>query len=139
MSLALLRANGLDRFVRYLLAGGTAAGANFLSRFVWSLALPFWAAVLAAYATGMVVAFALFRRFVFQGSPLPLGQQVRNFAVVNAVGAALATMTAVVLADWLLPALGVHHAQPLSHAIAVATPTLSSWILHQRLTFRQVA
>ena len=51
------------RFARFLTVGGLAAGTNFTSRFAWSLVLPFEAAVICAYATGMALAFVLFRIF----------------------------------------------------------------------------
>ena len=97
----------LPRILRYLAAGGFAAAVNWGSRFAWNLVMPFTAAVAAAYLTGMVVAFVLFRLLVFPGSPTPLGMQIRNFALVNAVGLVLTWTLAVALGDHVLPALGL--------------------------------
>jgi len=137
---ATLRLADLRQLLRFLLAGGLAAGANFASRFAWSLVLPFGLAVIAAYATGMAVAFVLFRTAVFERSALPLGRQVRNFTLVNLLGAGLTWVVAMLLARGLFPAVGfAFHAEAVAHAIAVATPALTSWPLHRRFSFARGA
>lgn len=124
------------RFARFLGVGGLAAATNFGSRFAWSLILPFEAAVLAAYATGMVLAFTLFRFLVFPGSPLPFSVQVRNFVAVNIVGASLTFLTAFTLMRGLFPLVGFDwHAEPIAHAMAIVVPVATSWIGHRRFTF----
>ena len=50
--------------------------------------MPFSLAVLAAYVTGMVVAFVLFRELVFERASTGTSEQVRNFVIVNIVGMA---------------------------------------------------
>lgn len=126
----------LLRFARFLGVGGLAAGTNFSSRFAWSLALPFEAAVICAYATGMVVAFVLFRLFVFPGSQLPVRVQARNFLIVNAIGAGLTFLTATLLARGVFPMAGfTWHAETIAHAVAIVVPVASSWIGHRRFTF----
>jgi putative flippase GtrA len=124
------------RFLRFLLCGGFAAAANWSSRFFWSLLLPFGAAVIAAYATGMIVAFALFRRFVFEGTRRPM-QQVRSFINVNLVGIAVTWTLANLLVFHILPSLGLtNHVEAVGHAIAITAPIASSWFGHRYLTFR---
>jgi putative flippase GtrA len=128
------------RFLRFLALGGIAAGCNWLSRFGWSLILPFEVAVVTAYATGMVVAFLLFRRFVFPASPLPVRIQVRNFVLVNMVGISLTWIVATALVRVIFPMLGfTFHAEAIGHAIAIAAPTAASWVGHKRFTFAQKA
>jgi putative flippase GtrA len=78
----------VPRFVRFLACGGFAAAVNWASRFAWNTIMPFSLAVLAAYATGMVVAFVLFREFVFDRGSTGTSEQVRNFVMVNIVGMA---------------------------------------------------
>ena len=127
----------LPQFLRFLICGGIAAAVNWSSRFLWSLALPFGAAVLAAYATGMVVAFVLFRAFVFSESKVEFGSQVQRFVIVNLFGMAATWALANLLVLWLLPALGLAHGvEAIGHAIAIATPVATSWVGHRRLTFR---
>lgn len=124
------------QFLRFLALGGLAAAVNFGSRFAWSLIAPFEAAVLLAYATGMVTAFLLFRAFVFPTSPVPLGQQLRNFVLVNLLGIALTWTTAMLLDHLVFPAIGFRfHAEAVAHAMAIAVPVFTSWVGHRRFTF----
>jgi putative flippase GtrA len=139
------REAGADRatpmmVLRFLALGGLAAGVNWSSRFAWSLVLPFSAAVVCAYATGMVVAFALFRTYVFPGSPTPLRRQIRNFVLVNLLGVAQVWLIAVVIVDWLAPAVGwTFQTRAIGHGLAIAAPTVTSWFGHRRLTFAKAA
>ena len=129
------RGKGL-RFASFLALGGLAAGVNWLSRFGWSTVMPFEAAVLCAYATGMVVAFTLFRTFVFPASNLPISVQIRGFVLVNLIGIAVAFVVANVLVGLIFPAIGFRwHAEAIGHGLGIAAPILTSWIGHQRLTF----
>jgi len=132
-------APAIDRipvFVRFLACGGVAALANWGSRFLWSLILPFSLAVVAAYAVGMVVAFYLFRAFVFD-SARPIGGQARDFCLVNLFGMAATVCVAWLLVEMLFPAIGMtFHAEAIGHAIAIATPVATSWVGHRIITFR---
>jgi len=131
---------GLARFVRFVALGACAAAVNWASRFAYSLLMPFEAAVVAAYVTGMVVAFVLFSLFVFPGSDRPMRQQIGFFVLVNLAGVAQVWVAAVVLARWVLPAL--HYPGPIeatAHALAIAVPTFTAYLGHKRLTFRSLA
>ncbi len=133
-------ANGLSRipqFVRFLACGGIAAAVNWLSRFGWSAYLPFSAAVIAAYVTGMVVAFTLFRLFVFDAADGELTVQVRRFVLVNLIGMAATWALANLLVLAWLPALGMTtHVEAIGHGIAIIAPVVTSWFGHRLLTFR---
>ena len=130
----------LPQFVRFLACGGLAAGVNWSSRLLWSLVLPFGSSVLAAYATGMLVAFFLFRSFVFQGSELELASQGQRFVLVNLGGMAMTWALAILLVRWVLPAAGItSRVEPIGHALAIAAPVATSWFGHRLLTFRQPA
>jgi putative flippase GtrA len=127
----------LPQFARFLMCGGMAAGVNWASRFLWSLLLPFGAAVAAAYATGMAVAFCLFRLAVFQGSDLELASQAHRFVLVNLVGMAVTWSLANLFVFWALPGLGMTaHVEATGHALAIVAPVATSWFGHRRLTFR---
>lgn len=128
--------SGLSRFASFLAIGGFAAGVNWLSRFGYERAMPFSVAVIAAYATGMVVAFVLFQRFVFPGSPQPVRQQALRFCLVNLAGMAQTWAVAMLLAGWLFPRIGMSfHPEAIGHGIAIATPVASSWFAHRHFTF----
>lgn len=125
------------KVLKFLLLGGCAAGVNWLSRFAWDLALPFWAAVIAAYVTGMVVAFVLFRTFVFPGAATPMRTQVRNFVLVNLMGITLTWLLSLFFVEWLFPAVGFgFYPEAIGHGLAIAAPTATSWFGHRYLTFR---
>ena len=126
-----------QQFLRFALAGGLAALANFGSRFVFSLWLPYAAAIVAAYVVGMVVAFVLMRRFVFPAHTRPLQHQVLSFAVVNGLAVAQTLVVSLFLAGWALPRWGVRaHAEAIAHAVGVAVPVLTSFLAHRAVTFR---
>lgn len=130
------RAEALTKVLRYLALGGLAAGVNWGSRFGWNQIMPFAAAVIAAYVTGMVTAFVLFRAFVFPGSPVPLTRQIRNFVLVNMVGASLTWLLSIWLVEHLFPSIGFRfHPEAVGHALAIAAPTITSWFGHRYLTF----
>jgi putative flippase GtrA len=125
------------RALRFLAVGGLAAGVNWGSRFAWSLVLPFRLAVIAAYATGMVVAFVMYRRFVFDGSGSRLAAQIRNFFIVNMLGLSQTWILAVVLVDKVLPAVGwTFQPEACGHTAAIVAPIVTSWFGHRYFTFR---
>ena len=127
----------LPRFLRFLACGGFAAAVNWASRFAWNMIMPFSLAVLAAYVTGMVVAFILFREFVFERSSTDTSEQVRNFVIVNILGMAATWALANLLVYWALPSAGVtRHVEAIGHGIAIFAPVVPSWFGHRFLTFR---
>lgn len=127
----------MKRFTYFLIAGGIAAAANFLSRIALSLALPYPSAIALAYLVGMATAFSLNRRFVFpEGNEHP-GRQALWFSLVNIVALAQTLAVSLLLARWLLPTLGVSAwREEIAHAVGVAVPIFSSYIGHRRLSFR---
>lgn len=124
-------------FLRFLIAGGIAAGANFGSRFVFSMFLDYGFAVFFAYLVGMLVAFLLMRGHVFDAKSGPLAPQVAKFVGVNVVAVLQTLVISLVLARWLLPSLGiVEHAEALAHLVGVLVPVVTSYFGHKFLTFR---
>jgi putative flippase GtrA len=125
------------RFALFLLAGGIAAVANYGSRFGFSQWFTYPSAIVLAYLVGMTVAFALMRRYVFEGGGKPLGPQILRFAGINVLALLQTLFVSVVLARWLLPAIGVtEHAEAIGHAVGVAVPAVTSYFGHKLATFR---
>ena len=125
------------QFVRFLAAGGIAAAANFGSRFGYSLIMPYEAAIVCAYLTGMIVAFILMREQVFKAGAGPLFTQAKWFTVVNALALTQTLVISILLARWVLPWLGVvEHAEALAHLVGVIVPAITSYFGHKLLTFR---
>jgi putative flippase GtrA len=126
------------RIALFLVLGGLAAAANWLSRFPLELFMPFWVAVGFAYLVGMAIAFALFSRYVFPASSRPLADQIKMFVLVNIAGIAQVWAVSVGLVYWALPAIGFTDplAQSLALAVAIGVPAITSYFAHKFLTFR---
>ena len=127
-------------FLRFLIAGGIAAGANFGSRFIFSMFLDYGFAVFFAYLVGMLLAFLLMRGHVFDAQCGPLAPQVGKFVGVNLVAMLLTLVISMALARWLLPSFGiVEHAEALAHLVGVLVPVVTSYFGHKFLTFRSAS
>jgi len=128
------------QFVRFVLAGGIAAAANYGSRFLFSAWLPYPAAITCAYGVGMAVAFTLMRQHVFSGAGQPLVPQVLKFAMVNMLALLQTLVVSLLLARWVLPAMGVQqHVEAIAHLVGVIVPVFTSFIGHRQVTFRRRA
>ena len=126
----------LPPLVRFLLLGGVAAGANLVARVALQPSLGFEAAVVAAYICGMIVAYTLFRVFVFGASGRSVASEAWRFTLVNLVSMALVWLLSVGLARVAFPAIAfTWHADDIAHFIGVLSPALTSWIGHKRYTF----
>ncbi|GHU06660.1 hypothetical protein FACS1894158_13800 [Betaproteobacteria bacterium] len=125
------------QFVRFLIAGGVAAGVNFGSRFLYSFALAYEYAITAAFVTGLVTAFVLMRGHVFNATEGNIGKQLLRFVGVNLLALAQTLFISLVLARWLLPAIGVErHAEAIAHLCGVLVPVVTSYFGHKWFTFR---
>lgn len=126
-----------SQFALFILVGGTAAAVNFGSRIVFSLWLGYTAAIALAYLLGMTTAFILNRLFVFRGTTTALHHQVMWFVVVNLLAVTQTLTISLLLAQWLLPAIGWTWQRELcAHAVGVAVPVVTSYIGHKKLSFR---
>jgi len=125
------------QFAGFLLVGGTAAAAQWLSRFAFSQIFPYAGALVAAYGVGVVVAFELNRRFVFPAAGLAARTQFLRFAAVNVVSFAMVWVVSMLLGDLLLPKmLPLDWAQALGHGVGVLSPAAVNFLLHRNFTFR---
>lgn len=123
--------------VKFLLAGGAAAVLNFCARIGFSVFVPYTVAIVLAYGLGMAAAFVLNRQFVFSGSTNRLHEQILWFVAVNLLALAQTLLVSLLLARIVLPALGITgHVEEIAHAVGIAVPIFTSYLGHQRLTFR---
>lgn len=129
----------LDRpFIRFVFTGGLAAGINIGARVLLSLIMPFEVAVVIAYLCGMVTAYILARKFVFEQSGQSVRSEFLRFTTVNGVSLVQVWLISVGLANWLFPPIGfTWHAEFVAHTIGVISPVLTSYFLHKAFTFRQ--
>jgi putative flippase GtrA len=132
-----IRAFASRQFASFIVTGGIAAAVNFGSRILFDRWMGFSAAVVLAYATGMVTAFVLARLFVFAKTTQPLHRAGGWFVLVNLVAVAQTWLVSVGLANHLLPWLGVERFVPeIAHAVGVAVPVFTSYLGHKRWSFR---
>jgi putative flippase GtrA len=133
-----MRSLASRQFMLFLLVGGTAAAAQWLSRFGFGEIMPFPAAVACAFAVGLIVAFLLNRRFVFPAAGPDLHQQFLRFAAVNALAFVAVWVITMVLGDNLLPRyMNEAQAHAVGHGIGIMSPVVLSYVLHKRFTFKE--
>jgi putative flippase GtrA len=125
------------RFLLFVALGGFAAALNIAVRILFSLVMSYESAVALAAVVGLVTAFLLNRRFVFDASTRRTSVQLSRFAAANVVAFAQVWLVSVVLARYVLPSVGLaSHADLLGHAIGVASPIVTSYYLHRDFSFR---
>ncbi len=128
---------GFWHFVRFVATGSIAAVANLVSRYALDKVMPFDWAVVIAYAIGMVIAFILFQRLIFQNPGTPLFRRTSRFIQVNLLGMFLTWLLSTLLAHQILPAVGwTFRPHDIAHLIGVAAPAFSSYFLHKGYTYR---
>jgi len=123
--------------LRFILASGSAAGVNFGARLLLNFYLPYTVAIVIAFGCGLTTAFVLNRRFVFQDARNSLHQQMAWFVAINALALVQTLVVSLLLADYLLPRLGVTwHAREIAHAAGILVPIFTSYVGHKKWTFR---
>jgi putative flippase GtrA len=128
---------GASSLLRFLLAGGVAALVNVLSRLLYSQAVSYTVAVVAAYVTGMATAYVLNRLLVFGPGDRGVPGEMLAFVMVNLLAVAQTLVISLGLAYYVLPALGVvQHAETLAHVVGVVVPVFTSFVGHKYWTFR---
>lgn len=126
-----------SRFVGFLIVGGLAAIANFGSRILFGMFIPYVPSIVVAYCIGMLTAFVLNRAFVFKDASNQLHHQALWFVVVNMAAVVQTILVSLLLARWLFPAIGMtFHPESVAHAVGVIVPVISSYVGHKHLTFR---
>ena len=125
------------RFTLFLLTSGAAAGVNVAARALLSEVTIYEVAVVLAYVVGMTTAFVLTRQFVFEQTIGSVHAQFVRFAIVNAAAAAQVWFVSVGLARLIFPIIDFTlHPETVAHLIGVASPALTSYVLHKRFSFR---
>lgn len=126
-----------SEFLRFLVVGGIAACANFGSRFIFSIFFDYSFAIVLAYLIGMLVAFLLMRKHVFDARQKPLSPQVVKFIGINTLAVIQTLAISLLLARWALPSVGIqNHVEALSHLVGVIVPVVTSYFGHKLITFK---
>jgi putative flippase GtrA len=126
----------MKQFLLFLMSGGLAALLNFGSRFIFSLWMPFEAAVVAAFFVGLVSGFVMMRLYVFNATEKAIMPQASKYVFVNMFALAQTLAISTVLARWILPALKVEYPEALAHLAGILIPVATSYLGHKFLTFR---
>ncbi|MER3055825.1 MULTISPECIES: GtrA family protein [Xanthomonas] len=125
------------QFIMFLFAGGLAAAVNFGSRIALSHWMDYVPSIIIAYLLGMMSAFMLNKLFVFSEARNRLHHQVMWFILINLVAVVQTIVISLLLARWLLPAIGVDfHNETIAHSIGVVVPVITSYLGHKRFSFR---
>lgn len=126
-----------DVRVRFLIAGGSAAALNWLIRIPLGFVMPYGASVVVALAIGMTYGFIIYRGWAFGSSGRSLLAEIRDFIVVNLVGA-LVTIIVSVAVQPLLSATGLPLtiAETLAHGLGIAMGAVLNYFGHKQITFR---
>lgn len=125
-------------FVKFLLAGGFAAGVNFFSRMGFSLVVSYPVAIFLAFWIALTTAFVLNRWFVFEhGIRGNAKTQFLFFLLINLLALAQTLMVSLALAWYLLPAMGMTTwVEEIAHFIGIAIPIFTSFVGHKYFSFK---
>ncbi len=125
------------QFIRFLLVGGIAASANFGSRFLFSRWVDYESAIIFAFLVGLLTAFLLMRKLVFNAEGKKLMPQIIKFVAVNLFALLQTLLISVALVRWLFPQWDItNNPEAWAHLIGVLTPVVSSYFCHKFLTFK---
>lgn len=124
------------QFYRFVATGAVAAAVNLVCRYILNFWMSFSLAVLLAYLCGMLTAYVLNRIYVFERSGRAVADELWRFTLVNLIAALQVWITSVVLASYILPALGiVHFRLEVAHVIGVSMPIFTSYFGHRYFSF----
>ena len=116
-------------FVRFIFAGGASAGVNYLSRIFYGKIFSFMSSIVVAYLTGMLVAYFLFKNFVFSGQGRP------SYFILTNIVAILQVITISSLLCRCFTVISFKQKE-LIHFIAISTPLINSYLRHKYFSFR---
>lgn len=126
-----------SRPIKFLLAGGFAAGVNFLSRILLGKWVPYVPSIVLAYLLGMATAFVMNRLFVFSDAKNALHHQIFWFVAVNLAAVVQTIAVSVLLASVVFPRIGfAWHPETVAHAFGVLIPVVTSYLGHKHLSFK---
>lgn len=124
---------------RYIIAGGFAAGLNFVIRFPLSTVIDFATAVIIAQLIGFAAGFLAYKYWVFPDATTKFLSQLLTFGGVNAVAGMVVVSTAILLRLALIAAgVPLFPAEPIAHATAICCGVPVNFLGHRLLTFRSV-
>lgn len=124
-------------FLQFLFVGGIAAGINFISRIGFNEFFSYRVSIVLAYIVGMIIAFTLFKLYVFEKSNLHYSQEIKNFTLVNIFGIIQVWLISVGLAEYFFPYISFKfYPDEVAHFIGLGVPAISSYFGHKYFSFK---
>lgn len=134
-----MRKTGHTEFFQFLFVGGIAASVNFISRIGFNEFFSYRISIILAYIIGMIIAFLLFKHYVFEKSGKHYIDEVKGFAIVNILGIIQVWLISVGLAEYLFPYLEFNfYPEEVAHFIGLGIPAISSYFGHKYFSFRKI-
>jgi putative flippase GtrA len=124
------------QFLHFLVAGGTAALVNWLSRIMLNKWFSFSEAVFWAYIFGMLVAFIINTYFVFPKTSKPQLIQARDFFLTNICFIPVVWIIAITLNN-LLNTMHINHSEEIAHGISIAIPMFATFLIYKFFVFKR--
>ena len=125
-------------FLQFLFVGGIAAGINFVSRIGFSEFFSYRISIVLAYIVGMVIAFMLFKHYVFEKSDRHYIEEVKGFVIVNLFGIIQVWLISIGLAEYFFPYMSFSfYPNEVAHFIALGIPAISSYFGHKYFSFKK--
>lgn len=124
------------QFLGFVGVGVTAVTANWLARVIIGHWVPFVWSVVLAYCVGMAVAFALNALFVFPGSSRPRKRQAMEFGLVNLAFLPVVWFATIAFEHALQWAGVRRFTESIAHALALAIPMSSTFLIYKFFTFK---
>jgi len=122
--------------LKYASVGLLAALINVVARLLFNQMMSYELAVALAFPIALTVAFALNRRYVFDGHGGDAKGQYVKFAIVNLLALSQVWLISVGLARLVFPSLAfTWHADTIAHIIGVGSPVLTSYFAYKYFVF----
>ena len=132
-----IQKKGGKQFFLFILAGGTSAIINMLSRIILSIFLRFEFSILLAYLIGMIIAFFLSKKFVFNNPKKSNNKTFAAFALINLISVIQTFFISTLMRNWLITILdNLTIAELISHLCGLGILTFTSFFGHKYITFK---
>ena len=126
------------QFLKFLVAAGLSVPVNLGSRVLLSRVMPYEAALVVSHLCGMLTAFLLTRRFVFERSGRRVSNELTRFALVNVLSLVMTWVVAVGLLRLVFPRIGFDiHPELVAHIAGLGLASLTSFYGHRTYSFGQ--
>ena len=125
------------QFFLFIIAGGTSAIINLLSRIVLSIFLSFEFSILISYLIGMIIAFLLFKKFVFVNTKKSNKNSLAAYTLINLISVIQTFFISTLMRNWLITILdNLTITELVSHLSGLGVLTFTSFLGHKYITFK---